>query len=94
MDDAEVEVPLTGTLIIIKNEDRPGVIGEVGSVLGRHGINISSFSLGRSDNGAVGVVRVSEHLGAEPAAPQQINSQILGELESIKAVQSVRLVGI
>ena len=94
LDDVEVEVPLTGTLIIIKNEDRPGVIGEVGSVLGRHGINISSFSLGRSDNGAVGVVRVSEHLGAEPAAPQQINSQILGELESIKAVQSVRLVGI
>ena len=31
------------------NDDRPGVIGEVGTVLGRHGVNIASFALGRDD---------------------------------------------
>ena len=94
LDDVEVEFPLTGTLIVVKNEDRPGVIGEVGSVLGRHGINISSFSLGRNSNGAIGVVRINEELGPQSTTSQRINSQIRSELENIKAVQSVRLVGI
>jgi hypothetical protein len=29
------------------NDDRPGVIGDVGTALGRHGVNIGSFALGR-----------------------------------------------
>ena len=39
------------------NDDRPGVIGAVGSALGRHGVNIASFALGRDQRGAVGVTR-------------------------------------
>ena len=37
MDGVEIEVPLEGTLILIKNEDQPGVIGEVGTILGKAG---------------------------------------------------------
>jgi D-3-phosphoglycerate dehydrogenase len=33
----------------MKNQDVPGVIGYIGSVLGKHGINIANFSLGRGD---------------------------------------------
>ena len=54
----DIEAPLEGTLLVIKNEDQPGVIGEVGTILGRHGINIASFSLGRGRGGAVGVVNL------------------------------------
>src|SRR3954451_7058383 len=43
------EAPLAGHLTFLKNEDVPGVIGHVGSVLGRSGINIANFSLGRQD---------------------------------------------
>ena len=32
-----------------KNEDVPGVIGYLGTVLGRNGINIANFALGRQD---------------------------------------------
>ncbi|MGE0451223.1 MAG: phosphoglycerate dehydrogenase [Vicinamibacterales bacterium] len=53
-----VEAPLAGTLLIISNDDQPGVIGEVGTILGRHGVNIASFALGRNESGAVGVVNV------------------------------------
>lgn len=53
-----VEAPLSGTLLIIANDDQPGVIGEVGTILGRHGVNIANFALGRNDSGAVGVVNV------------------------------------
>lgn len=58
IDGVDIEAPLEGTLLIIKNEDQPGVIGEVGTILGRHGINIASFSLGRGRGGAVGVVNL------------------------------------
>jgi D-3-phosphoglycerate dehydrogenase len=43
------EAALAGPLIFMKNHDVPGVIGHVGTVLGRNTINISNFSLGRRD---------------------------------------------
>lgn len=57
----DVEAPLAGTMVIISNEDQPGVIGEVGTILGKHGVNIASFALGRGEGGAVGVVNVDEN---------------------------------
>ncbi len=56
----DVEAPLDGTLVVIANDDQPGVIGEVGTVLGRHRINIATFALGRGPRGAIGVVNVDE----------------------------------
>ncbi len=55
-----VEAPLAGTLLIVCNDDQPGVIGEVGTILGTHGVNIANFALGRNGQGAVGVVNVDE----------------------------------
>lgn len=53
-----IEAPLEGNLVVLRNDDVPGVIGHVGAVLGRRGINIASFTLGRqqpsSANGAPG----------------------------------------
>ena len=43
------EAPLSGHLIFMKNHDVPGVIGHVGTVLGRNNINIANFSLGRGE---------------------------------------------
>jgi D-3-phosphoglycerate dehydrogenase len=43
------EAPLAGSLLFMKNQDVPGVIGHVGTVLGRNGVNIANFSLGRRD---------------------------------------------
>ena len=45
------EAPLAGHILYLKNEDVPGVIGYVGNVLGKHGINIANFSLGRQEGG-------------------------------------------
>jgi D-3-phosphoglycerate dehydrogenase len=43
------EAPLDGNLIYCKNYDVPGVIGFIGTVLGRNGVNIANFSLGREE---------------------------------------------
>ena len=59
----DIEAPLEGTMLLMMNNDQPGVIGAVGTILGRHDINIANFALGRTDTGAVGVVNVDDPAG-------------------------------
>ena len=79
-----VEAPLSGTLLLISNNDQPGVIGEVGTILGRQGVNIANFALGRDAGGAVGVVNVD--------APAGVVEGLMDQLRSIAAVKHVWLV--
>jgi D-3-phosphoglycerate dehydrogenase len=74
-----VDAPLGGTMLIIRNNDQPGVIGEVGTILGRHGVNIANFALGRRDRGAIGVVNLdadatSAALAAAVRAIRQVDA--------------------
>jgi len=46
-----VDVEPVGTIIFIKNEDQPGVVGTVGTILGQRKINIAEMSLGRVTRG-------------------------------------------
>jgi len=63
----DVDAPLGGTMIVLANDDRPGVIGDVGSILGHRAVNIANFALGRSTGGAIGVVNVDEDASSEAA---------------------------
>jgi D-3-phosphoglycerate dehydrogenase len=92
LDGVDVEVPLEGTarLLVIRNEDQPGVIGEVGTILGRHRINIGSFALGRSRSGAVGVVSLDE--SGDQAGVETATSRVLEELRAGRAIKEVKLV--
>ena len=89
LDGVDVEVPLDalGTVLVIRNEDRPGVIGEVGTILGRHNINIGSFALGRRSGGAVGVINLDQ----EPRDAAR-NGPAIEELRAAKAITEVKLV--
>jgi ABC-type lipopolysaccharide export system ATPase subunit len=86
LDGIPVEAPLDGTLIVMRNQDLPGVIGEVGSVLGRHGVNIANFALGRDGKGAIGVVNVDE------SAAGQIDDEIVSALAKVPAIKDVRVI--
>lgn len=46
-----VEIPISGILVLLNNKDRPGMIGHIGSIMGRHGVNIASMSLHRDEAG-------------------------------------------
>ena len=84
VDGIGVEAPLEGTMIVIRNNDQPGVIGEVGTILGRHGVNIANFALGREGKNAVGVVIIDETSPIPPA--------VLEDLRKVKAIREVRVV--
>ncbi len=47
-----------GYALVIRNVDRPGVIGNIGSLMGRHQINIGRFQLGRKGGEAICIVNV------------------------------------
>ena len=61
-DGIDIEAPLHGTLLFIRNLDVPGVIGRIGTILGEHKMNIANFALGRSlrtaQHNALAVVQI------------------------------------
>jgi D-3-phosphoglycerate dehydrogenase len=86
VDGVAVEAPLEGTMIVLCNTDQPGVIGDVGTILGRHGVNIANFALGRDANGAIGVVNVDERGSA------RVDDAMLAALRAIPAIKDARVI--
>lgn len=88
IDGIPIEVPLEGHLVFLKNDDLPGVIGHVGTVLGRNSINIANFSLGRKET------RPAEDLPYEAVsvveADQPVPDPVLVELLAHDAVKMAR----
>jgi D-3-phosphoglycerate dehydrogenase len=79
----DIEAPLEGTMLLMMNNDQPGVIGAVGTILGRHNINIANFALGRTETGAVGVVNVDDPDGSG------LSKDVLDEIRRVGAVRAV-----
>ncbi|MDW8353080.1 MAG: phosphoglycerate dehydrogenase [Bryobacterales bacterium] len=82
------EAHLAGRLTFLKNQDVPGVIGFVGTVLGRNGINIANFSLGRRE----APLRPGEPLEAVALVEtdQPVGETVLAELLQHPAVRMAR----
>jgi D-3-phosphoglycerate dehydrogenase len=80
-----IEADLTGDMIYLVNEDRPGFIGSLGTTLGEAGVNIATFNLGRRAAGgeAVALVAVDGRV-----APDLIRQ--LGELPVVRTVMPLR----
>ena len=85
VDGIAVEIPLEGRLIYMRNLDVPGVIGHVGTVLGRNQVNIANFSLGRQD--APAQAGAPLHAVALVEVDSDPGEAVLAELRSNPAVQ-------
>jgi D-3-phosphoglycerate dehydrogenase len=90
VDGIACEVSLAGHLLFLKNEDVPGVIGWIGSVLGKNGINIANFSLGRQDQ-ASKPAQVRQAL-AIVETDGQVPESVLQQLLENQAVKVARVV--
>ena len=62
-----VESDFPDNLIYLRNYDKPGFIGDLGSLCGAHGINIATFHLGRKQAGgeAIALVEIDGGMDAE-----------------------------
>jgi D-3-phosphoglycerate dehydrogenase len=80
-----VEAQLEGTILYLRNRDEPGVIGQVGATLGKLGVNIATFALGRRNasqgSEALSLVRLDG----------EVSASILEPIRKIPAITEARL---
>jgi D-3-phosphoglycerate dehydrogenase len=79
-----VEIPVTGTLLLLNNADKPGIVGHLGTLLAKHKVNIASMSLSRDTAGGLALTVLSLD-SAPPAA-------VLEELQKDTDISNVKVV--
>jgi D-3-phosphoglycerate dehydrogenase len=86
IDDFYVEAAPFGQLLVMKNWDVPGIIGNVGTLLGKHNINIAAMVFGRKTPGgeAVSILNIDSPVTAEIL-------EKIRKIENILEVKSVKL---
>ncbi len=82
LDDYHLEIIPEGEIFLFANDDRPGMIGKVGTLLGEAGINIAHMSLGRDRSGG-------EALGALNT-DSRVSDAVAGEVEALPGILWIR----
>jgi D-3-phosphoglycerate dehydrogenase len=72
IDDHTVDIPPARHMVVVRNDDRPGMIGMVGSLLGEAGVNISDMDVGRSPSGAAALMAIS----TDQPVPEKVLSRL------------------
>ncbi len=92
VDGIHCEAGLAGHLVLMKNEDVPGVIGHIGSVMGKNRINIANFSLGRRDAPARAgaALEAIAAIETDEAVPEAVLTQLLAN-PAVKVARAVEL---
>ncbi|HTY82698.1 MAG TPA: ACT domain-containing protein, partial [Silvibacterium sp.] len=88
LDGIDIEAPLEGTVLTIRNQDVPGVIGRIGTILGDHRINIANFALGRANGDRVAP---SGTALAVVQVDGEITESVLRALRGVEAISEVHV---
>jgi D-3-phosphoglycerate dehydrogenase len=86
IDGFNIEMTPQGTVLVIFNDDKPGVIGAVGTVCGKHNINICTMGVGQKAEEQKAILAIS--LDKEPNAE---GVEELGKLEFVNEIYVCRL---
>ncbi len=71
-----------GALLYVINKDKPGVIGQMGTILGKHGINIADMTVGRREEEDVALTLIN--------LDQPANQEVINELLATDKIVEVR----
>lgn len=86
VDGYRVDAPPYGHALIVHNIDKPGMIGQVGSLLGEHGINIAGMHNGREKIGGEAIMV----LNVDDEVPKDVREK-LTDVEGIVSAKYVSL---
>jgi len=81
IDGVALESELTPRMLFVRNKDTPGFIGSLGTALGRAGVNIANFNLGRAQRGADAVCLVS--------LDEELPPEVLCQIQALPGVVGV-----
>jgi len=71
-----------GNMLIVRNDDQPGVVGRVGTFLGDHHVNIAQLYLSRNQAGGVAM--------SVYQVDQELDPSTLADLTAVPHVISVK----
>lgn len=86
IDGLSVDVVPEGSMVVYTNVDKPGVIGYVGTVLGKSKINIAAMQVGRKSSGGEAITVVN----VDAEVPEDVLKQIR-EFQGITQVKCIKL---
>ncbi len=79
-----VEVEPEGYILILSNQDRPGAVAQLSSLLGRWGVNIAGMSLGRAEKGGEALFTLT--------LDDALTGEQLEEIRALDLIESAYLV--
>jgi D-3-phosphoglycerate dehydrogenase len=86
IDDYYVEISPAGELIFIQNWDRAGIIGNLGTILGKHNINIAAMTFGREKPAGKAITVLS--------VDSQVSAQVLEKIKNSDNILGVKVINI
>lgn len=86
VDGVEVDAVLQGHLVIIKNDDTPGVVGRIGTKLGEHSINIARMNVGRKPNGGRAIMLIE----VDANVPENVIADLM-KIEGVREARAITL---
>lgn len=85
INDFRLEAVPEGHLLFITSEDRPGVIGLIGTTLGRHGVNINRMQVGQQPEGGNNIILLTTGSSAPGEALRELLA--LAQVDSVKTIE-------
>jgi D-3-phosphoglycerate dehydrogenase len=80
-----VEAKPEGVLFLFENKDRPGIVGHVGTLMGKHKINIAGMSLSRDEAGGEALTVLNLDSVPSEALIKELTAE--GDIHGVQVVQ-------
>ncbi len=86
VDGVEVDAIPQGSLLLVKNDDTPGVVGHLGMLLGSRAINIARMTVGRKPGSGRAVMLIE----VDNDVPPEVVAEV-GQVAGVREVRAIRL---
>lgn len=86
VDGYAVDAPVDGHMVVTRHEDKPGMIGRIGTFLGDAEINIAAMQVGRRESGGAALMVLS----VDKPVPDDVAKQI-SEVNGVALVRAINL---
>jgi D-3-phosphoglycerate dehydrogenase len=86
LDGSNTDFTPSGHMIWMAHQDKPGIVGKLGTILGSNGVNIAGLHVGRQEVGGKAVAMVN--------VDNEVPQKVLAELKGIPHIQDLRFVSL
>jgi D-3-phosphoglycerate dehydrogenase len=82
VDSVEVDTIPQGNVLVVRNDDTPGIVGKVGTLLGSHGVNIARMGLGRKPGSGRAIMLIE--------VDGEVQGTVIDELARVPGIREAR----